>query len=45
MVLDALTRRGVFEKNTTAWGNEDEAFGEGFFSVFLLADKLEVESS
>jgi len=34
----------IFEKNTTAWGNEDEAFGEGFFSVFLLADKLEVES-
>jgi len=34
----------VFEKNSTAWGNEDEAFGEGFFSVFLLADKLVVES-
>lgn len=36
--------QAVFEKNTTAWGNVDEAFGEGFFSVFLLADKLEVES-
>lgn len=36
--------QAIFEKNTTAWGNEDEAFGEGFFSVFLLADKLEVES-
>lgn len=36
--------QALFEKNTSAWGNEDEAFGEGFFSVFLLADKLEVRS-
>ena len=36
--------QAVFEKNTSAWGNEDEAFGEGFFSVFLLADKLHVRS-
>lgn len=34
----------LFEKNTSAWGNVDEAFGEGFFSVFLLADWLRVES-
>jgi len=35
----------VFEKSTTAWGNEhDDAFGEGFFSAFLIADKLTVHS-
>ena len=34
----------LFEKNTSAWIDEDEAFGEGFFSVFLLADKLKVRS-
>jgi hypothetical protein len=34
----------LFEKNTSAWMDEDEAFGEGFFSVFLLADKLKVRS-
>jgi len=36
--------QSLFEKNTSAWGNEDEAFGEGFFSVFLLADRLAVRS-
>lgn len=36
--------QALFEKNTSAWMNEDEAFGEGFFSVFLLADKLKVRS-
>ena len=36
----------VFEKSTTAWGNDasEEAFGEGFFSAFLIADKLTVHS-
>ena len=42
--MGCLDPQAIFEKNTTAWGNEDEAFGEGFFSVFLLADKLKVES-
>lgn len=36
--------QALFEKNTSAWMNEDEAFGEGFFSVFMLADKLKVRS-
>lgn len=36
--------QALFEKNTSAWLNEDEAFGEGFFSVFMLADKLKVRS-
>lgn len=36
--------QALFEKNTSAWLDEDEAFGEGFFSVFLLADKLKVRS-
>ena len=36
--------QALFEKNTSAWLDEDEAFGEGFFSVFLLADKLRVRS-
>ena len=36
--------QALFEKNTSAWMNEDEAFGEGFFSVFLLADRLQVRS-
>lgn len=36
--------QAVFEKNTSAWGNEDEAFGEGFFSVFLLGDVIKVSS-
>jgi hypothetical protein len=36
--------QALFEKNTSAWMDEDEAFGEGFFSVFLLADRLKVRS-
>lgn len=37
--------QALFEKNTSAWGNEDEAFGEGFFSVFLIADEVRVRSA
>ena len=36
--------QALFEKNTSAWVDEDEAFGEGFFSVFMLADTLKVRS-
>lgn len=36
--------QSLLEKNTSAWLNEDEAFGEGFFSVFLLADMVFVRS-
>ena len=42
--VGCIDPQAVFEKNTSAWGNEDEAFGEGFFSVFLLADMLHVRS-
>lgn len=36
--------QALLEKNTSAWMNEDEAFGEGFFSVFLIADMIKVRS-
>lgn len=36
--------QSLFEKNTSAWAEEDEAFGEGFFSVFLLADHIVARS-
>lgn len=36
--------QSLFEKNTSAWMHEDEAFGEGFFSVFLIADQIRVRS-
>ena len=36
--------QSFFEKSTTGWDNLDEAFGEGFFSVFLLADVVSVWS-
>lgn len=42
--VGCIDPQDLFEKNTTAWGNEDEAFGEGFFSIFLLADKVKVRS-
>lgn len=37
--------QSFFEKSTSGWDGIDEAFGEGFFSVFLLADLVVVESN
>lgn len=34
----------IFEKHTSAWGDVDDAFGEGFFSVFMLADIVTIRS-
>ena len=34
----------IFEKDTAGWDDESEAFGEGFFSTFLVADRIELRS-
>jgi len=34
----------IFEKDTAGWENEEEAFGEGFFSTFYVADTIRVRS-
>lgn len=34
----------IFEKHTSAWDDVDEAFGEGFFLIFMVADWLTIRS-
>lgn len=36
--------QSLFEQHYSGWGDCDEAFGEGFFSVFAVADKVEARS-